>query len=214
MISRRLITIGVAVLGLLLGACGDDGQVAEAPPPRDLTREAIGHYCNMIVVDHLGPKGQIFVRGVAEPVWFTSVRDTIAFTMLPGEAKNLAAIYVNDMGRASWDEPEPGTWIEAKDAWYVIGSARQGGMGAPEAVPFSQRADAEAFAAAHDGRVVAFSEIPRDAVLGAVPEGRQGSGHDRSDAAMPDRPAAGRDHMEETGSEAGHRRHGGEEARQ
>ena len=80
MASCRLITIGVAVLGLLLGACEDDDRVAEAPPPRDLTREAIGHYCNMIVVDHLGPKGQIFVRGVAEPVWFTSVRDTIAFT--------------------------------------------------------------------------------------------------------------------------------------
>ena len=177
MTSRRLITIGVAVLGLLLGACEDDDRVAEAPPPRDLTREAIGHYCNMIVVDHLGPKGQIFVKGVATPVWFTSVRDTIAFTMLPGEAKNLAAIYVNDMGRASWDSPEPDTWIDAKGAWYVIGSDRVGGMGAPEAVPFGDKPAAEAFTHEHGGRVVAFADIPTDYILGGVAEGEDAAGH-------------------------------------
>ena len=177
MTSRRLITIGVAVLGLLLGACEDDARMAEAPPPRDLTREAIGHYCNMIVVDHLGPKGQIFVRGVAEPVWFTSVRDTIAFTMLPGEAKNLAAIYVNDMGRANWDAPEPDTWIDAKGAWYVIGSDRVGGMGAPEAVPFGDKPAAEAFTHKHGGQVVAFADIPTDYILGGVTEGEDSAGH-------------------------------------
>ena len=200
-------TGGLLLLALLLAtACGEE-RTAEAPPPAELTRAAIGHYCNMIVQDHKGPKGQIFLSGKSEPIWFSSVRDTLAFTLLPEEPKDIAAIYVNDMGRASWDKPEPGTWIEAKDAWYVIGSARQGGMGAPEAVPFAQRADAEGFAAAHDGRVVAFSEIPSDAILGAVPEVRHGAGQDHSDAAMPGRPAAGRHHMEATGAEAGQGQH-------
>ncbi len=198
---------------LLAAACGEE-QMAEAPPPAELTREAIGHYCKMIVQDHKGPKGQIFLSGKPEPIWFSSVRDTLAFTLLPEEPKDIAAIYVNDMGRASWDQPEAGTWIEAKSAWYVIGSTRQGGMGAPEAVPFSKRADAEGFAAAHDGRVVAFSEIPSDAILGEVPENRHGPGHGQADAAMPEMADPGQHQMQRGGSGMDHHQHSGEEVRQ
>ena len=198
---------------LLAMACGEE-QIAEAPPPAELTREAIGHYCNMIVQDHKGPKGQIFLSGKPEPIWFSSVRDTLAFTLLPEEPKDIAAIYVNDMGRASWDKPEAGTWIEAKGAWYVIGSTQQGGMGAPEAVPFSKRADAEGFAAAHDGRVVAFSEVPSDAILGEVPENRHGPGHGQADAAMPEMADPGQHHMQQSGSGVDHQKHSREEVRQ
>ncbi len=154
---------------ILLPACGED-RSAEMPEPRELTRAAIGHYCNMIVEDHPGPKGQIFLSDRADPIWFSSVRDTIAFTLLPEEAKNIAVIYVNDMGRASWTAPEAGTWIDAKAAWYVVGSGRRGGMGAPETVPFAERSAAESFVAEHGGTVVVFADIPADAVLGEVPD--------------------------------------------
>ena len=145
-------------------ACDEPAEVA-APPPQELTREAIGHYCNMIVVAHRGPKGQIILADKEEPIWFTSVRDTIAFTLLPDEPKNIAAIYVTDVGRADWDSPEPGTWVEAREAWYVIGSDRRGGMGAPEAVPFAAKDAAERFAAKHGGEVTAFDGIPESAIL-------------------------------------------------
>ncbi len=154
---------------LALAGCGEDERTA-APPPRPLDREAMGYYCNMIVADHAGPKGQIFLADRADPVWFSSVRDTIAFTLLPDEPKNIAAIYVNDMGRASWDSPEPDTWIDARTAWYVIGSRRRGGMGQPEAVPFKEKAAAEKFAAAYGGRVVDFDGIPADYILEAPDE--------------------------------------------
>jgi copper chaperone NosL len=134
----------------------------------ELTADAIGYYCNMIVVNHDGPKGQIFLSDHDEPLWFTSVRDTLAYTMLPDEPRNIAAIYVNDMGRASWDQPEPGTWIDARQAWYVLGSKMTGGMGAPEAVPFRERAAAEAFAATRGGEVLAFDAVPQDRILAPV----------------------------------------------
>ena len=203
----------LSALLLLTTACGEE-QKAEAPPPAELTREAIGHYCNMIVQDHQGPKGQIFLSGKPEPIWFSSVRDTLAFTLLPEEPKDIAAIYVNDMGRASWDKPEAGTWIEAKGAWYVIGSTQQGGMGAPEAVPFSKRADAEDFASAYRGQVVAFSEIPSDAILGEVPETQHGPGHEQSGAAMPGTDDHGQHRMQQSGSGMDHQEHSGEEVRQ
>jgi copper chaperone NosL len=97
------------------------------------------------------------------------VRDTVAFTMLEGEPKDVTAIYVNDMGKAtSWTAPEPGTWVEAREAWYVIGSRRMGGMGLPEVVPFGTREAADGFAADHGGRVVRLAEIPADYVLGML----------------------------------------------
>ena len=104
---RRILVI-IAAVALLAGGCGEqEHPQAGAPLPVEITRDDIGYYCNMIVADHLGPKGQVFISGRDEPIWFTSVRDTIAFTLLPEEPKNIAAIYVNDMGRASWASPPP-----------------------------------------------------------------------------------------------------------
>lgn len=159
--------IGLA-LALLGGGC-DDAPDAAAPPPRALTAAATGHYCNMNVLEHAGPKGQILLRGRAEPVWFTSARDTLAFTMLPEEPKDVLAVYVSDMGRApDWERPGAENWVDARKALYVIGSDRRGGMGAEEAVPFAERAAAERFVAENGGRVVAFGEVPRDYVLGGA----------------------------------------------
>ena len=166
MTLRTLLAGGLAA-ALLLTACDDGDQVAAKPAPQELTREAIGHYCNMIVADHHGPKAQLFLRDSDEPIWFSSVRDAIAFTLLPDEPKTIAAIYVNDMARASWAAPEEGTWIEAEGAHYVIESDRRGGMGALEAVPFGDKAAAERFIAQHGGRIVALAEVPEDYILSA-----------------------------------------------
>jgi copper chaperone NosL len=158
----------LALFGLVLAGCDDaDKAAAELPPPVALTKEAIGHFCGMTLVEHPGPKGQILLRGDARPVWFSSARDAIAFTRLDEESKAIRAIYVSDMGRAaSWEEPGGTNWVEARRAWFVLGSDRRGGMGAEEAVPFSARDAAERFAAEHGGRVLRLAEVPQDWVLG------------------------------------------------
>ena len=162
---RRL---ALALLALLaLAGCGER-QAAQAPLPHRMTAELTGHYCGMNVLEHPGPKGQIFVASLIEPVWFSSARDTIAFTVLPDEPKDIQAIYVSDMGKApSWDKPGPDNWVEARKALFVIGSRAKGGMGGDEAVPFSDRGAAEKFAAENGGRVVPFAEVPQEYVLGS-----------------------------------------------
>lgn len=154
-----------ASLVLLLGAgCREE---AEAPPvPFAMTQEAMGRYCGMNIAEHAGPKGQIILTRYIEPLWFSSARDAIAFTMLPEEPKDIRAIYVSDMAKAgSWEKPGTENWIDAKTAFFVVDSRRKGGMGAAEAVPFSTAAGAEAFAREHGGRVLRFGDIPRDYVL-------------------------------------------------
>lgn len=163
----RRATVGVLFGLLVVTSCGEEQQ-AEVPEPFALTADAIGRYCGMNVLEHEGPKGQIILGKIPEPIWFSSARDAVAFTMLPEEPRDVAAIYVSDMAVAeSWQEPGADNWIDARQAYYVIGSSARGGMGVAETVPFSSREAAEDFAARNSGEVVAFDDIPPDYVLGS-----------------------------------------------
>ena len=163
----RRLALAIALL-IPVALAGCKKEAAELPPPRKMTADAIGHFCGMNLLEHPGPKGQILAAGLIEPVWFSSARDTIAFTMLPDERKDIQAIYVSDMGKAaSWDNPGPDNWVEARKAVFVIESRIKGGMGGAETVPFSDRAAAEKFVADNGGRIVTFADVPRDYVLAA-----------------------------------------------
>ncbi len=70
--------------------------------------------------------------------------------------------------RATWEKPGDGNWIDAGKAFFVVGSTREGGMGAPETVPFASQADAEAFAKAEGGTVLKLMAITDDMVLTPV----------------------------------------------
>ncbi len=161
---RLLALAFVLLISAALAGC--EKEAAEIPPPHKMTADALGHYCGMNLFEHPGPKGQILAASLIEPVWFSSVRDTLAFTMLPDEPKDIQAIYVSDMGKARrWDKPGADNWIEARKAFFVIDSRAKGGMGGDEAVPFSNREAAEKFVGENGGRIVSFDQIPRDYVL-------------------------------------------------
>ncbi|MBE0689978.1 MAG: nitrous oxide reductase accessory protein NosL, partial [Anaerolineae bacterium] len=132
-----------------------------------LKDDALGVFCGMNVLEHPGPKGQIITASRIDPYWFTSVRDTVAFTLMPDQPRDIRAIYVSDMGVApSWEEPGATNWINARKAFFVIESRRRSGMETDEAVPFGNRAAADAFVASNGGRVVSFDQIPKTYVLG------------------------------------------------
>ncbi|MFY0736402.1 nitrous oxide reductase accessory protein NosL [Aurantimonas sp. NFXS3] len=162
---RLIVPVAIAAV-LTIAGCNNEAET-RMPKPVAMTEAAIGHYCGMNVLEHPGPKGQIMLGPNPEPVWFSSARDLVAFTMLPEESKNISALYVSDMGKAaSWEEPGAENWVEARQAFYVIGSSMRGGMGAPETVPFASEAAAAAFADRNGGEIVEFAEIPTDYVLG------------------------------------------------
>lgn len=161
----RHLLLGLA-LAASLAACGQE-EAKAPPPPARMTAEAVGHYCQMYVLEHEGPKGQIHLETQDAPVWFSQVRDAVAFMRRPEEPRDITAVYVSDMAKApSWAAPGEENWIDAEKAVYVIGSRAAGAMGAPEAVPFGDRAAAERFAAERGGRIVTLAEIPDAYVLG------------------------------------------------
>lgn len=158
----------IALCLLALVACNE--EEAKAPPaPVDLTEQALSYFCQMNVLEHGGPKGQIHLEGHAAPLFFAQVRDLVAYLKSPEREADITAIYVSDMGAAqSWADPGKGNWIAAEDAIYVVGAGVAGGMGAPEIVPFAQDAGAAAFIASYGGEVHKLDTIPDDAALGAV----------------------------------------------
>ena len=157
---------GLVLVAALLALAACREEEAARPQPVAMTDSALGFYCQMAMTEHDGPKGQVHLEGAPAPLFFSQVRDAIAYARMPEQDAEILAIYVSDMSHAaSWADPGADNWVAAEDAFYVLGSDAVGGMGAAEIVPFSVRADAEAFAARRGGRVVRLDQIPDDAVL-------------------------------------------------
>ena len=157
----------LAAIGL--AACKEDRADLKVPDAMVLTEESAGYYCQMAVLDHTGPKGQMHLAGYIAPIWFSQVRDGIAYIKSPEQSAEILVFYVNDMGAAaSWDIPGSENWIDANDAFFVVGSDAIGSMGAPEIVPFGARADADVFAATRGGSVMLLADIPADLVLSPI----------------------------------------------
>ncbi|MCR9138277.1 MAG: nitrous oxide reductase accessory protein NosL [Alphaproteobacteria bacterium] len=165
--TNLLIVLGASLA--LAAGCTQDTSQAEKPEAIALTEEAAGHYCQMVILEHDGPKAQAHLAGLPEPLWFSQVRDGIAYLKSPEQSAELLVLYVNDMGEAkSWSDPGQDNWIDAQTAYFVVGSDAIGGMGAPELAPFSDQEKAEAFAGRRGGKVLRLEDIPAETVLSPV----------------------------------------------
>lgn len=151
----------VAVLLLaatLLAACGPAATGTAAP--REITRESFCALDGMLLADYPGPKAQIHYAGQPDPDFFCDTMEMFSLLLKPEQARKVVAAYVQDLDKTSWDAPQ-GAWMDAKAAFYVVGSKKRAAMG-PTLPSFGTRAGAEKFAAAEGGKVLAFAEITPD----------------------------------------------------
>lgn len=152
----------------LVGCKEDTAQDVSAVVLDD---NALGHYCQMNLIEHEGPKAQAHLAGLpGAPLFFSQVRDVVAYLRMPEQSHEVLQVWVNDMGApgASWAEPGIANWIDAGTAHYVVGSGMEGSMGAPELVPFADPGRAAEFAARHGGDILTLGQIPDSAVLAPV----------------------------------------------
>ena len=72
---------------------------------------------------------------------------------------------VHDMSKMPWgkDSINDKYFIDAKTAWYVIGSEKTGAMGKTLA-SFSLESDAQAFATEFSGEVISFSDVNQNSL--------------------------------------------------
>lgn len=154
-INRRHLMLAVMAGFSGLSGCGDkrdDSAVAleiEASSTCDLD--------GMLLADYTGPKAQIHFAGQAQPSWYCDTVEMFNTLLRPEQAKAIRAVYVQDMALADWEQPR-GHWFDARSGFYVLGSRRHGSMG-PTAASFRKQSDAQNFAAAHGGKVLAYAEV-------------------------------------------------------
>jgi copper chaperone NosL len=153
----------LAILAALaLAACGQS-ETATSIAPLEISQGTACSLDGMLLADYPGPKAQIHYAGQAEPDFFCDTVEMFHMVLTPEQARAVRGLFVQDMGRAAWDEPR-GHWIDARTAYYVIGSTRRGSMG-PTIASFAQEADATKFASEYGGTVHRFADITPDMVV-------------------------------------------------
>lgn len=125
------------------------------------------HLCGMLITRFDGPKGEVFRKETGEQVFkFCSTRDMFSYYLDPENKRNVAQMMVHDMSKMPWGSEgiDDKYFIDAKTAWYVIGSEKTGAMGDTLA-SFSKQNDAKAFATEFGGKVISFADINYDTLM-------------------------------------------------
>ena len=153
--------VGIALSSLFLFGCSD-------APQEQMLKQAVAiesadecHLCGMIVANFPGPKGEAYHKGNEEIMKFCSTRDLFSYVLQPENERQIQQVFVHDMSKTPWQKPEDEYFIDAKSAWFVIGSSQTGAMGSTLA-SFSQQGDANAFSEKFGGQVYQFDEITID----------------------------------------------------
>lgn len=158
---RKLIPAVLVAAALV--ACGQPSETSAALQPIEINSATACALDGMLLADYPGPKAQIHYAGKAEPDYFCDTVEMFHLYLNPEQVKAVRGLFVQDMGRADWDQPR-GNWIDAKKAFYVHGSKRRGSMG-PTIASFALEKDATKFATEFGGKVYRFSGITPDMVV-------------------------------------------------
>lgn len=160
-LSRRrcLACVGLPLFSALLPGCAREAGPATAQNFGDATACALD---GMLLAEYPGPKAQIHYQGEDAPQFLCDPVEMFSLLLRPEQVKVVRAAYVQDMEKTDWERPRE-AWIDAKTAFYVLGSKRHGSMG-PTIGSFAQEADATKFAAEHGGKVLRFGDIKADMV--------------------------------------------------
>ncbi len=156
-------TLVLATLAAVtLTACGPS-ETSTAVAPLEINQGTSCSLDGMLLADYPGPKAQIHFAGQTEPDYFCDTVEMFHMILNPEQIRAVRGVFVQDMGKADWDAPR-GHWIEAKTAFYVYGSKRDGSMG-PTIASFALEPDAAKFAAEYGGKVTRFADFTADMVV-------------------------------------------------
>lgn len=161
--THSLITriVFLTALLLLTGCSGGEEQTGARPDPVHFNAGEECHVCGMAITRFPGPKGQAFTEREQHTRKFCSTRDMFAWLLQPENASRDHTLYVHNMAQTDWKAPDDTQLIDARQAWYVVGSNRPGAMG-PTLASFATETGASGFAKEYGGEVLPFDAITMD----------------------------------------------------
>lgn len=154
--SIRATLMLAALAATALTACGQSATPT-AIVPLEIEQGTTCSLDGMLLADYPGPKAQIHYAGQTEPDFFCDTVEMFHTLLEPEQLRAVRGVFVQDMAKADWNAPH-GHWIDARNAFYVYGSKRDGSMG-PTIASFALEADATKFAAEYGGKVYHFADI-------------------------------------------------------
>ncbi|MDF3831784.1 nitrous oxide reductase accessory protein NosL [Cupriavidus basilensis] len=159
-LNRRRLLLFMLAGASGLAACGR--QTSASITPAEIDAASTCDLDGMLLGDYPGPKAQIYYAGDPKPHWCCDTVEMFSTLLKPEQVKAIQAVFVQDMGRADWEQPR-GHWFDAKTGFYVLGSKRHGSMG-PTVASFRQEADARTFIVEHGGRLLRYAEVKPEMV--------------------------------------------------
>ncbi len=112
---------------LALAACGKAEPPAASEAALAFHPSDECHVCGMVITDFPGPKGAAVGAGGVKK--FCSPAEMLGWWLQPENHRADVKLYVHDMGRSHWDTPDDAHLIDARTAYFVIGSGLKGAMG-------------------------------------------------------------------------------------
>lgn len=148
-------------VSLFLTACSEDKkatEVTEVVGPVAFESGDECHVCGMIITELPGAKAQAVESRSTAVRKFCSTQDMLSWWLQPENQHLQAELYVHDVAKTPWEHPQDEHLIDARTAFYVLGSSVQGAMG-PSLVSFGTREAAELFADTKGGRVLSWQQM-------------------------------------------------------
>lgn len=141
------------ILVAVLTACNKPSAPVS---PQEITAGTFCSLDGMILADFPGPKGQIHYA-TGKPDFFCDTVEMFSIYLQPEQKKRITGIFAQDMGKTNWDKPRD-NWIDARQAFYVLGSKKNGSMG-PTLGAFAHQQDADNFVQKFGGKVLRFDQV-------------------------------------------------------
>ena len=148
-----------AIFGLICCTPSNDEHITRQPVAIENYDEC--HLCGMIILNYPGPKGQLYEHGSTEIRKFCSNRDMFAYLLDPEHQHNIQQVFVHNTSKISPDSSNNDAFIDARQAWFVVGSQYKGAMG-HALLSFADEKDAESFAKQYGGQSYRFDQISLD----------------------------------------------------
>ena len=154
-IKKSSLLAAALALATLVGC--DQADEATSLTPVEITASTSCSLDGMLLGEYPGPKAQIHFANQSEPEFFCDTVEMFNILLNPEQIRKVNAIFVQDMGATDWASPK-GAWIDARSAFYVVGSSKHGSMG-PTFASFAKKDAAEHFAHENGGNVMAFADV-------------------------------------------------------
>lgn len=149
-------------IGLAAGVLAACSPTETSTGPVEFDDHTVCALDGMSLAEYPGPKAQIQYEGDPAPAFFCDTTELFSLYLKPEQVRKISTMYVQDLSKTTWEKPR-GAWVDAKAAWYVLGSRKHGAMG-PTIASFSVEQDAQNFITAEGGKLYRFEQVTSDLI--------------------------------------------------